>query len=813
MKMSKSLLTAAMITAAGFGLAAANVQVSAAEELPETSQTSVYEIDLPQEATEDQSKPISNDVEPHTEETKPDPEAAITDNDETNSGAVEEISPNGLENSTVADTALIEQEKDAEPGIEKAAEDKAESADETDSAEESEAQNTASVDTAASSVRQNGWVKDSYLQNGVAVTNKFLTIDNETYYFNAQGKRVTGQHLIDGSYYCFDLKNGSMKKGLTDLSEDYNSKRNGGAKTVYYDPTTGKMRYGQQYIDGGYYCFDLNSGAMKKGITYLSEAYNSPRNGGAKTVYYDLKNGRMRYGQQYIEGSYYCFDLNSGVMKKGITYLSEAYNSPKNGGAKTVYYDKNTGKMRYGQQYIDGGYYCFDLSSGAMKKGITYLSEAYNAPKNGGAKTVYYDKNSGKMRYGQQYIDGSYYCFDLSSGAMKKGFTYLSEAYNSPKNGGAKTVYYDKVSGKMQYGLQKIDGKQYCFDLKDGSRKTGITSLTKDYDAKNPRMVYFDDNGVMQTGVIKVENKTYVFEHNSGALKAGFLKLDESYGYKNGSVVYCDANGEMKFGEQKIGDHWYCFEHETGIMMTGLTELDSSYTKNPKVVLYDEQGRMLYGERMVNGKVYTFDDVTGALLKISQQRLKGIDISEHQGSINFSKVAKEVSFAILRSGYSTVTDKRFFEYVNGCKANGISIPAVYCFSYALNRAEAIAEAQYTMNLVQQAGLSKDTIIFYDFEYDSVRWGKDNGISLGKSDCIRFTDAFCNEVERYGYKSGVYANLDYYNRMYNPSSFKNRVFWYARYQEETEYDCVFHQYGSTGRVNGIKGNVDMNWWYL
>ena len=754
MKMRKSLLTAAMITAAGFGLAAVNAEVSAAEELPEPVQDSVYEIDLPQEDMEDQAE-LPDNTAPAVKVSK---DSADLHPDEAMSAAetTQDSNQDSLVHTTETSTAMAEPEKE-----DKTEADKTEAADKKTPADDDADKNTVSADTSADSLKQTGWVNDSYYQDGAAVTSQFLTLDNETYYFNAKGKKLTGQHLIDGSYYCFDLKTGSMKKGLTELSEDYNSKRNGGAKTVYYDTVSGKMRYGQQYIDGGYYCFDLSSGAMKKGITYLSEAYNSP----------------------------------------------------KNGGAKTVYYDKNSGKMRYGQQYIDGGYYCFDLSSGAMKKGITYLSEAYNAPKNGGAKTVYYDKNSGKMRYGQQYIDGSYYCFDLSSGAMKKGFTYLSEAYNSPKNGGAKTVYYDKVSGKMQYGLQKIDGKQYCFDLKDGSRKTGITSLTKDYDAKNPRMVYFDDNGVMQTGVIKVENKTYVFEHNSGALKAGFLKLDESYGYKNGSVVYCDANGEMKFGEQKIGDHWYCFEHETGIMMTGLTELDSSYTKNPKVVLYDEQGRMLYGERMVNGKVYTFDDVTGALLKISQQRLKGIDISEHQGSINFSKVAKEVSFAILRSGYSTVTDKRFFEYVNGCKANGISIPAVYCFSYALNRAEAIAEAQYTMNLVQQAGLSKDTIIFYDFEYDSVRWGKDNGISLGKSDCIRFTDAFCNEVERYGYKSGVYANLDYYNRMYNPSSFKNRVFWYARYQEETEYDCVFHQYGSTGRVNGIKGNVDMNWWYL
>lgn len=62
--------------------------------------------------------------------------------------------------------------------------------------------------------------------------------------------------------------------------------------------------------------------------------------------------------------------------------------------------------------------------------------------------------------------------------------------------------------------------------------------------------------------------------------------------------------------------------------------------------------------------------------------MKGIDISKWQGSIDFSKVARNVEFAILREGYRKAIDERFLEYVTGCKKYGIPIRGVYHFCYA-----------------------------------------------------------------------------------------------------------------------------------
>ena len=47
--------------------------------------------------------------------------------------------------------------------------------------------------------------------------------------------------------------------------------------------------------------------------------------------------------------------------------------------------------------------------------------------------------------------------------------------------------------------------------------------------------------------------------------------------------------------------------------------------------------------------------------------MKGIDISKWQGSIDFSKVTRNVEFVILREGYRKAVDERFLEYVAGCK--------------------------------------------------------------------------------------------------------------------------------------------------
>jgi len=190
---------------------------------------------------------------------------------------------------------------------------------------------------------------------------------------------------------------------------------------------------------------------------------------------------------------------------------------------------------------------------------------------------------------------------------------------------------------------------------------------------------------------------------------------------------------------------------------------------------------------------------------------KGIDISKHQGKIDFLKVANDgIEFAVIRDGYSRREDSRFFANVKGCKRYNIEVLGVYHFSYALSVLDAIEEAKFAVDKVKKAGLGSDTIIFYDFEYDTVDWAKEQGVVLGSEECMLFTQAFCDQVKREGYIPGVYFNGHYMKTMYT-AEFLNKYFkWLADWTGTPDYDCDLHQYSSTGKVAGVYGKVDMNY---
>lgn len=195
---------------------------------------------------------------------------------------------------------------------------------------------------------------------------------------------------------------------------------------------------------------------------------------------------------------------------------------------------------------------------------------------------------------------------------------------------------------------------------------------------------------------------------------------------------------------------------------------------------------------------------------------KGIDISYFQGNIDFNKVkADGIEFIIPRCGYGISNkDSKFSEYVKGALAAGIEVPGIYHFSYALNEKNARTEAQKAVEYAKSAGLPKETIIFFDLEYDSVDYAKKNGVNLDKNRCIAHTKAFCEEVQNHGYRTGIYANQDYLNRMYDDATIKKYVFWYANWNggKTPSVKCAYHQWSEKGRVNGINGNVDMDYYY-
>lgn len=193
-------------------------------------------------------------------------------------------------------------------------------------------------------------------------------------------------------------------------------------------------------------------------------------------------------------------------------------------------------------------------------------------------------------------------------------------------------------------------------------------------------------------------------------------------------------------------------------------------------------------------------------------KTKGIDVSQWQETINWANVKSQIDFVILREGYRKAVDKRFFEYVGGCKANQIPIHGVYHFIYATDNQGVLEEAESCLSNVEKAGLGKDIIVWADFEYDTVNQAKKKGIVLGKAECELFTTTFCDFFSKRGYQTGIYCNLDYYKNMYSQTTLDKYLIWLADYTGDADKPCLYHQYSSTGKIDGIRGNVDSNYYF-
>lgn len=190
--------------------------------------------------------------------------------------------------------------------------------------------------------------------------------------------------------------------------------------------------------------------------------------------------------------------------------------------------------------------------------------------------------------------------------------------------------------------------------------------------------------------------------------------------------------------------------------------------------------------------------------------IKGIDVSEFQGQINWDKVKSDgVKFAILRVGFGmdvTSQDDKYIERnIEECER--LNIPfGVYLFSYANTVDKAKSEAEHTLRLIKRHKLAMG--VWYDIEDN-----KTSG-SVSKETLTNIINTYCNTIKNAGYEVGIYASLNWLENKIEASVQKQYPIWVAQYYKECQYEgeYVIWQYASDGKVDGISGNVDMNYFY-
>ena len=186
---------------------------------------------------------------------------------------------------------------------------------------------------------------------------------------------------------------------------------------------------------------------------------------------------------------------------------------------------------------------------------------------------------------------------------------------------------------------------------------------------------------------------------------------------------------------------------------------------------------------------------------------KGIDVSEFQGKIDWEKVKNDgIEFAILRCGYgmdfSNQDDVEYERNANECERLGIPY-GVYLMSYANTVEKARSEAEHVLRLIEGRKISLG--VWYDIE--------DNGTSgaINKETLTNIINTFCNTIKNAGYKVGVYASLNWLENKIERIIRDNYDIWVAQYYSKCEYEgkYIMWQHTSSGKVNGISTNVDMN----
>ena len=182
---------------------------------------------------------------------------------------------------------------------------------------------------------------------------------------------------------------------------------------------------------------------------------------------------------------------------------------------------------------------------------------------------------------------------------------------------------------------------------------------------------------------------------------------------------------------------------------------------------------------------------------------KGIDISHHQGDIDFDSLKGNIDFAMVRTSYgSFYEDKKYKQNIKGLER--INVPyGFYHFSYATSVESAKKEAEGFINIIKKYNPTYPIVIDIEWSNRTENVRADTLISI--------TDTICSMIEKAGYYAMIYANLDYFNNKLNDSRLDKYDKWLAEWKSNPTYKKSFGiwQYSSKGQMPGINGNVDLN----
>ena len=207
-----------------------------------------------------------------------------------------------------------------------------------------------------------------------------------------------------------------------------------------------------------------------------------------------------------------------------------------------------------------------------------------------------------------------------------------------------------------------------------------------------------------------------------------------------------------------------------------------------------------------DGNIKNYVNSDGTVKKI------GIDVSEHQGSINWQRAADYVDFAFIRIGYrgyaggTLVDDGYYSSNMTGATENGIPV-GVYFYSQAINYEEGVEEANFVLSHLGEYHLSYPIVL--DREDPMQEDARTNDLS--KEEHTQAALGFLETIRAAGYPVMTYTNRNYYALYLELERIYDYPVWFAQYADEPDWPYKFSiwQYTESGEIPGISGFVDLN----
>nr|WP_303248417.1 GH25 family lysozyme [uncultured Ruminococcus sp.] len=336
----------------------------------------------------------------------------------------------------------------------------------------------------------------------------------------------------------------------------------------------------------------------------------------------------------------------------------------------------------------------------------------------------------------------------------------------------------------------------------------GMSVLAKGFDINADNKIDVNDVTYLQNALSDFAEDTKLDLNNDGRIDVNdvsFLQIEISnQSVENNTQISISTKEYCK----NVGDT-FTISVDTNNDVNEIT-YSSSDSSVAKIVATDKHSVKIKANKVGNATVTVKQCRETVTAKIKVEKARCIDLSEWNGDIDFNKVKKSgVTCVILRAGYGkddNQEDEKFNEYYAKAKTAGLNVGA-YWYSYATTIDAAKAEVRNCMKTIQ--GKEFDLQVFLDVE-------EYRQAVLPRRTLTDIISTFCDGIKGNGFEPGLYSAKSMLVDSAYPDELASKyLIWMAApnnsYNELPSFVDI-HQYSWTGSVDGIRGDVDLNYIY-